>query len=130
MAKKISIFALKNYKMKHIYIIMCLLLVGCTESRKSKPSIVDDDGMEEIYDREKADSVSGEILQKTKEEVETEKNNQSLSISRSSGSYSSSSRDDEPEYDNMRGFDPVSEDDMPDNGMSRYMENNDEEGWD
>ena len=32
--------------------------------------------------------------------------------------------------DNMRGFDPASEDDMPDNGMSRYMENNDEEGWD
>ena len=32
-------------------------------------------------------------------------------------------------YDNMRGFDPASEDDMEDNGMSRYMENNDEEGW-
>ena len=32
--------------------------------------------------------------------------------------------------DNMRGFDPASEDDMEDNGMSRYMENNDEEGWD
>lgn len=31
---------------------------------------------------------------------------------------------------NMRGFDPASEDDMEDNGMSRYMENNDEEGWD
>ena len=30
--------------------------------------------------------------------------------------------------DNMRGFDPASEDDMDDNGMSRYMENNDEEG--
>ena len=28
------------------------------------------------------------------------------------------------------GFDPASEDDMDDNGMSRYMENNDEEGWD
>ena len=27
------------------------------------------------------------------------------------------------------GDDPVSEDDMDDNGMSRYMENNDEEGW-
>ena len=27
--------------------------------------------------------------------------------------------------DNMRGFDPASEDDMDDNGMSRYMENND-----
>ena len=32
-------------------------------------------------------------------------------------------------YDNMRGFDPASEDDMDDNGMSRYMENNDEDGW-
>ena len=32
--------------------------------------------------------------------------------------------------DNMRGFDPASEDDMEDNGMSRYMENNDEDGWD
>jgi len=32
--------------------------------------------------------------------------------------------------DNMRGFDPASEDDLEDNGMSRYMENNDEEGWD
>ena len=32
--------------------------------------------------------------------------------------------------DNMRGWDPASEDDSNDNGMSRYMENNDEEGWD
>ena len=30
----------------------------------------------------------------------------------------------------MRGFDPVFEDDTDDNGMSRYMENDDEEGWD
>lgn len=36
----------------------------------------------------------------------------------------------EKEPDNLRGFDPASEDDMEDNGMSRYMENNDEEGWD
>lgn len=35
-----------------------------------------------------------------------------------------------PKHDNMRGFDPASEDDMDDNGMSRYMDNNDEEGWD
>lgn len=33
------------------------------------------------------------------------------------------------EPDNMRGFDPPSEDDMDDNGMTRYMEVNDEEGW-
>ena len=32
--------------------------------------------------------------------------------------------------DNMRGWDPASEDDMEKNGMDRYMENNDEEGWD
>ena len=50
-------------------------------------------------------------------------------ISSSGGGYSSND-DDEKEYDNMRGFDPASEDDMEDNGMSRYMENNDEEGWD
>ena len=42
----------------------------------------------------------------------------------SSRSHKSSS------YDNMRGFDPASEDDMDDNGMSRYMENDDDEGWD
>lgn len=32
--------------------------------------------------------------------------------------------------ENMQGFDPASEDDMDDNGMTRYMEANDEEGWD
>lgn len=30
----------------------------------------------------------------------------------------------------VRGFNPASEDDMDDNGMSRYMENTDDEGWD
>lgn len=34
------------------------------------------------------------------------------------------------ERDNMRGFDPACEDDMDDNGMSRYIKNNDDEGWD
>jgi len=32
--------------------------------------------------------------------------------------------------DNLRGWDPASEDDTHDNGMRRYMENDDEEGWD
>ena len=41
----------------------------------------------------------------------------------SSSTYESTS-------DNMRGFDPASEDDADDNGMSRYMENDDDEGWD
>ena len=47
----------------------------------------------------------------------------------SSTSSSASGKYKEKEF-NMRGFDPASEDDMDDNGMSRYMENNDEEGWD
>ena len=47
-----------------------------------------------------------------------------------SSSSSSSRSHKSNRYDNMRGFDPASEDDMEDNGMSRYMENNDEEGWD
>ena len=56
----------------------------------------------------------------------------SVSSSKSTSSYGSSSSysHGEKELDNMRGFDPASEDDMDDNGMSRYMENNDEEGWD
>lgn len=48
----------------------------------------------------------------------------------SSSSISSSSSSVDDDYDNMRGFDPASEDDMDDNGMSRYMENTDDEGWD
>jgi len=32
--------------------------------------------------------------------------------------------------DNMRGFDPASEDDMDDNGMQRYFDANDDEAWD
>ena len=39
-----------------------------------------------------------------------------------------SHKEDEGEEDNLRGFDPPSEDDMEDNGMRRYMENYDEEG--
>ena len=38
--------------------------------------------------------------------------------------------DKEKELDNMRGFDPASEDDMDDNGMQRYFDANDDEAWD
>lgn len=31
--------------------------------------------------------------------------------------------------DNMRGWDPASEDDSNDNGMGRWSDNNDERGW-
>ena len=48
----------------------------------------------------------------------------------SSPTSASSHSHESGDYDNIRGFDPATEDDMDDNGMSRYMENNDEEGWD
>lgn len=62
---------------------------------------------------------------------ETERAASSGRGSARSGSYHSGSSDEDEggRYGNMRGFDPRSEDDMDDNGMSRYMENNDEEGW-
>ena len=45
------------------------------------------------------------------------------------GAHSSYEAQDDDDYDNMRGFDPASEDDMEDSGISRYMDNNDEKGW-
>ena len=41
-----------------------------------------------------------------------------------------SGRNDGRRSDNMRGWDPASEDDSDENGMDRYMENDDERGWD
>lgn len=58
---------------------------------------------------------------------ETEEKPLMNNVSSSSVQSSTSS---EQRTDNMRGFDPASEDDMDDNGMSRYIENDDEEGWD
>lgn len=41
-----------------------------------------------------------------------------------------SGRSEKRKSNNMRGWDPASEDDLDRNGMDRYMENDDEEGWD
>lgn len=41
-----------------------------------------------------------------------------------------SERSEKRKSNNMRGWDPASEDDMEDNGMTRYMKVNDDEGWD
>ena len=37
--------------------------------------------------------------------------------------------DEDYDDDNMRGWDPASEDDSNDNGMGRWSDNNDERGW-
>ena len=41
-----------------------------------------------------------------------------------------SGKNDRKRSNNMRGWDPASEDDSRENGMDRYMENDDEKGWD
>ena len=105
--------------MKHIYYIiatMILFTVSCS-NKKSPESLypMDYPSYNTSSDSAKPDSTISEPIDQ--KPVNTQSSN-----------YSRDSR--EKETDNMRGFDPASEDDMEDNGMSRYMDNNDEEGWD
>ena len=105
--------------MKHIYYIiatMILFTVSCS-NKKSPESLypMDYPSYNISADSAKPDSTISEPINQK-------------SVNTQSSNYSRNSR--EKEIDNMRGFDPASEDDMEDNGMSRYMENNDEEGWD
>ena len=99
-----------------IFIVMMLLFVSCTN--KKHPS--------EYYPKSVTsyDSYTEPARQDSVKHVTTDQQPSS------SASSSGNSKYNEKELDNMRGFDPASEDDMEDNGMSRYMENNDEEGWD
>ena len=97
-----------------------LLLLACGNKGKQKysPKLVETQS-EESY--QQPDTAVTEEVKERQEEVKVQSTPTSFSSSRSHKSSN---------YDNMRGFDPASEDDMDDNGMSRYMENNDEEGWD
>lgn len=117
--------------MNRIAIISCVFLqsaflANCT-GRASEPAPSDD-----VEDRwsekvEVVDTVT-KIEESVKEDpIEKERVKKTSTASKSSTYSTSRSTDD---YDNMRGFDPASEDDMDDNGMSRYMDNYDEEGWD
>ena len=103
-----------------VTIFLMLLFTACgSKSRQTEPFVHDDNP---IVEQVEPDTVTSAV-QKEEPKVE-EKPSVPTSSSSSSRSHKSSS------YDNMRGFDPASENDMDDNGMSRYMENNDEEGWD
>ena len=105
-----------------VFVFLLSTSLACCKGSKqsSLPSYEEDSEIEAPVELV-VDTIS-EIKQAIEEKTETP----SLPP-RSVSSLSKSSDDD---YDNMRGFDPASEDDMDDNGMSRYMENNDEEGWD
>lgn len=109
-------------------VLQSSFFVGCLGCHQAPPSNYDDSyKYERSYssdeDKTTKDSVGEKSLNDAAEETSKAKPYSST------GSYSSSYDNDEV-YDNMRGFDPASEDDMEDNGMARYMENNDERGWD
>lgn len=117
--------------MNRIAIISCVFLqsaflANCT-GRASEPAPSDDveDGWSERV--EVVDTIATKEELVKEDPVEEKRVKKTRNPSRSSTYSSSRSNDD---YDNMRGFDPASEDDMDDNGMSRYMDNYDEEGWD
>lgn len=109
-------------------VLQSSFLVGCLGCHQAPPSSYDDSwrndsSISSDEGKEKSDSVVEKALNDAAEVASKSK------AYSSTGSYSSS-YDNEEVYDNMRGWDPASEDDMEDNGMTRYMENNDEEGWD
>ena len=75
---------------------------------------------------EKRDTIGIPVIGNSRSE-ELKVKSEELSTEKRGESYSK--RAEKSSYDNMRGFDPVSEDDMDDHGLSRYMETDDEEGW-
>lgn len=101
-----------------------VLLLSCGNKDKSDLPMSDvEEGWGERYQKELEDSMAKEKALHDEPVKETVTNPTSVSSSSGSSGVHRSS-------DNMRGFDPASEDDMHDNGMRRYMENNDDEGWD
>ena len=112
--------------MKKLWFIFAsvVILLSCGNKAKSDLPLSDvEEGWGERYQKELEDSLAKE---KALHE-ETTKESATKPMSASSSSVSSEVHG---SSDNMRGFDPASEDDMDDNGMRRFMENNDEEGWD
>ena len=99
---------------------LSLLLLSCQNKSKQEYSPT----LKETQSEESYQQPDTAVIEEVKGQHEKVKGPSTPTSSASSRSRESS------DYDNMRGFDPVSEDDMDDNGMSRYMENNDEEGWD
>ena len=104
-----------------VAISVCIVLLACgNKEKQTEPMVID--GLP-IAEESQADTVAISVQIESSKEEE----NPSTQVNSSSSSSNTSKS---TKYDNMRGFDPASEDDMDDNGMCRYMENNDEEGWD
>lgn len=98
---------------------------SCTQNNDSPPFQKSDST--DRFEPETKDTIVSKVEKKDKEEKQIVVSRKEL-YSRSSRRYTDDSDSDED--DNMRHFDPSMEDDMDDNGMSRYMEANDDEAWD
>ena len=102
---------------KCLYILFFVFLLCSCGNKKSEPESND----EQLYLSEVADTL-------TVDSVETQKSTDA--IQEVPIKTTTPSRDRYQKNDNMRGFDPAFEDDTDDNGMTRYMEVNDDNGWD
>lgn len=102
---------------KYIVVIALMMLMEACSNRKHPSDYYPQNNSSYQYESEEKepDSVIQDVL--SKEPVNTESSSNSFSRK-------------EKELDNMRGFDPASEDDMDDNGMQRYFDANDDETWD
>lgn len=117
-----------NMKKGLFLLVLSILMLSCESKSKSNQEYNAHTKSSYTEERDQNELPSKEESQEVEEPSKSV--DVSSSAPRKSSSYGSSSSSNNEEYDNMRGFDPASEDDSHDNGMSRYMENNDEEGWD
>ena len=105
----------------YIIIGVTLLLLSCGNSNSGKNDVLIDGGH-----RIGIDTTTVNEIKYYEDSIRTKESAKESTTSVAP----SSSREEYHKHDNMRGFDPASEDDMDDNGMTRYMEANDEEAWD
>ena len=106
-------------KFSYIIIGVAMLLLSCGNGRKNEAPI---DGGHGIG----IDTATVNEIKHYEDSIRT-KESANESTTSMAPSTSSSSREEYHKPDNMRGFDPASEDNMDDNGMTRFMEVNDEE---
>ena len=103
-------------QLQYVILTLALVAVSCSNKKAPEDSILQESlPVDTISAPAKADTI---INEKPYEEP-------TKASSSSHHSYHS-----DKELDNMRGFDPASEDDMDDNGMQRYFDANDDEAWD
>ena len=109
--------------MKKAYFLLLLVFLIASQScsNKSKQELP----QQEIKKEWKTEEHHPTLADTIKKETPTNKQQKKVPVAKPTRRTSSSKSD-----ENMRGFDPASEDDMDDNGMSRFMENDDDEGWD